>query len=263
MKSPSGLAGLFVSALVAALVAFAVTALLGGPAPRAAPPAAPAPESAPPAVKDLQRDVARLRAEVEELRGARRTAPPPRDPAAGEPGAASMDGDGAGPVEEGPAEGALPATRGELEALIDRRLAERAGPAGSEPPPPPRRRLSIEEAGAEMGLSTVEIDAARRAYREAELEMITAVMGTADIEAVKEELRAARDDPDRKAALVQKAVGNVIRNLGKLATLEDRRDRELRNFLPPEKVKKLKGYDLKPVLADRELEDIMKEAFGR
>ena len=100
------------------------------------------------------------------------------------------------------------------------------GPAG--PAVPARKRLSIEEAGEEMGLTSVEIDAARRVYRDSEMEMLTCVMGTADLDAIKEEAREAAEDPDKKAALINKAVGNMVRNLGRLATVEDRRNRELK-----------------------------------
>jgi len=195
--------------------------------------------------------VAALRARLDEALGrVRHAAPLP--PGADDDGVAS-DGDPAGP---------LPADRGALVALIDARIAEKVPLQAAREPGPRKPRRSIEEAGAEIGLNAFEIDAARAAYQAAEMEMITAVMGTSDLDAVKEEVRAARDDPDRKAALVQKAVGNVIRNLGRVVTIEDRRDRDLRRILSEEQVKRLKGYDLKPTAADAELEDILEEAFG-
>ncbi len=119
----------------------------------------------------------------------------------------------------------------------------------------------MEEACEEMGLSSVETDSVRRALRDMETELITSVMGTADLDLIKEEVRGVKDDPDRKAALVQKAVGNMIRNAGRLITLEDRRNRELKKFLTPEQVAKLKTYDLKSTVADPELEDILKDIF--
>ncbi|HEU4394590.1 MAG TPA: hypothetical protein VFS92_03430, partial [Planctomycetota bacterium] len=155
------------------------------------------------------------------------------------------------------------ATRAELVALIDERVAAiDADPvAAAKAAAAARKRLTVEEAGAEMGLTNLEIDAVKRAYREAENEMLNAIMGTSDVDAIKEEVRAAKDDPDRKAALVTKCVGNVFRNLGHVMTIEDRRDRELKKFLPEEQVKKLKGYDLKPTFDDADLESIMEDVF--
>lgn len=260
MKGTTGLAGLLVTSLVAALVAFAVAALLGPPAPPSRPPAGPGDA----ALLRLEGEIAALRARLDEAEGA----PPPgggsgpRPPAPG--GGAPSAGAAGDPLAAGPADPSapLPATRGDLVALIDARIAERGGAAPEWKPPPPKPRLTVEEAGAEMGLTPFEVDAVRSAYQAAEAELIASVMGTADLDAIKEEVAAAKEDPDRKAALVQKAVGNVIRNLGKMMTIEDRRDRDLRRVLSEEQVKKLKGYDLKPTLADAELEGILKDAFG-
>jgi hypothetical protein len=91
--------------------------------------------------------------------------------------------------------------------------------------------------------------------------MLLAVMGTADLEAIREEVRAAKDDPEKKAALVNKAIGNVFRNLGHVVTIEDRRDREMRKVLPEDKVKRLKEFDLKATFDDGDLEDVLGEVF--
>jgi hypothetical protein len=146
---------------------------------------------------------------------------------------------------------------------MDRRIALKAaqgvaaGGAAAQ-----RKRVTIEEAGAEMGLSSVEIDTARRIWRESENEMLTSVMGTPDLEAIKEELKAAAEDPGRKADLINKAVGNMFRNLGRIMTIEDRRDRELKKYLGEEQTKKLKGYDVKSTLEDPEMEDVLQKVLG-
>jgi hypothetical protein len=62
---------------------------------------------------------------------------------------------------------------------------------------------------------------------------------------------------------VNKAVANAIRNLGSLMTIEDRRDRELRKFLPEETVRKLRGYDVQSTVGDPELEGILRDVFDR
>lgn len=260
MSGGTGLAGLAVTALVAAVVAVAAAMLVP---PASAPP--PEDRAAPPVSgEDLRSEVARLRGEVAELRRARTSAP--ASPAAGAPGgdrtpsAGSAGTEGsASPVAAAP----LPATREELTALIDARIAERGGAAGpgGAPAEPEKKSVSIDEAGAAIGLSAFEIDAVRRVYRDAENEMLAAVMGTTDMDVIRQEVAAAKDDPDKKAALVNKAVGNVFRNLGHVMTIEDRRDRELKKVLPEEKVKQLKGYELKPTFEDAELEGLMKDVF--
>lgn len=258
MPGSQGLAGLAVTALVAALVAFGVAALLGGPA------APPAPVLSSPAPAG-DGEVARLRGEVarlrEDLARVRRDAPP-----AGAGAAAAPPEEKGGPTADpssstGDPSAPLPATRGELVTLIDARIFEK-GLAGIQAAPP-KRKVSVDDACGEMGLSSVETDSVKRVLREAETELIVSVMGTADLDAVKEEIRGVKEDPDAKAALVQKAVGNMIRNAGRLVTLEDRRDRELKRFLTPDQVKKLREYDLKSLVADEELEGILEDVFGK
>jgi len=258
MNGGTGLAGLAVTALVAAGVAIAATFLLASPA---APPAA-APGSSAASSGDLRAEVARLRAEVAELRGAKRPSPSASSPAAAPsevPAGTAASKEGAADAPSAP----LPATRGELDAIIDERIAKTLkgeGPAllagGAE-----KKKVTIDEAGAALGLSAFEIDAVRRVYRDAENEMLSAIMGTTDLEAIRLEVAAAKDDPDKKAALVNKAVGNVFRNLGHVMTIEDRRDRELRKVLPEDKVKQLKDYELKPTFEDAELEGLLKDVF--
>jgi hypothetical protein len=233
------MAGLAVTAVVSALVAFGVAALLGQGSPPPAPPAPPVPRQE--SIEPLRAEVARLRAEVAALRAGRPEPPP---------------GTAAPPPAAG--EAPAPATEAELVALIDRRIAARP-PAEAAPGP---ARKTLDEAGAELGLSSVDIDSVKRIWRESEMEALTAIMGTADMEAIKEEVKAAEDDPDRKAALVNKVVGNMVRNLGRIATIEDRRNRELKKFLSEDQVKKLKGMDIKPTMEDADLEGILKGTFG-
>jgi len=247
VSSSTGMAGLAVTAVVSGLVAFGVAALLGPSAPTS-PASAP---GAPDSTESLRREVERLRREIQELRAGR----------AGSPAAPA--GKAEPPV-------GIPATREELRTFVDERLAERlagglppgaAGGAGSAVSTAPRRP-TIDEAGAELGLSSVDIDSVKRIYRDSEIEALSLVMGTPDIDAVKEEVKAAEEDPDKKAALINKVVGNMVRNLGKVATIEDRRNRELRKLLSEDQVKKLKGMNVKPTLEEEGLENIMKGTFG-
>jgi len=253
----SGVAGLAVTALVAALVAAGVAALLP-----ASPPSTPPAGGGLPAAdvtRALREDVATLRAEVAEIRAAR--AAPPRAPGGAPPPSGDAVPPGTGPAPPAGTD-PLPASRAELEALIDERIAGAGPAAAAKAAEAAKKRLTVEEAGAEIGLSTLEIDAARRVYRNAESELLLALLGTTDLEAIKEEVRAAKDDPEKKAALVNKCVGNLFRNLGHVMTIEDRRDRELRKVLPEEQAKRLKGYDLKPTFEDVELESVLKDVFG-
>jgi hypothetical protein len=254
------MAGLVVTALVSALVAFGVASLIPpGPAP--APPPAASSTGVP---AELRKEVDRLRREVEELRAAKpvpiRAGPKAAAGNAGAPPAGTMDAEAGAGTDPG---GRLPSTRDKLVALIDERLDARAPaatPAG--PPYKPAKRMTIEEAGAELGLSSVDIDSVRRVWQESEMEALTMMMGTGDVDAIKEEVKAAEEDPDRKAALINKVVGNMFRNLGKFATIEGRRNRELKKFLTEDQVKKLKGMNIAPVTEGGGLEGIMKGTFG-
>jgi hypothetical protein len=245
------MAGLAVTAVVSALVAFGVATLLGASAPAGSPASPAGPDSA----EGLRREIDRLRREVQELRAARGPAAVPA-PA------------GAAPAGTAPATAAqaVPATREELRTFVDERLAERiAGGLVPQAPgaaAPVAVRKTLDEAGAELGLSSVDIDSVKRIYRDSEMEALTLVMGTPDIDAIREEVKAAEEDPDKKAALINKVIGNVFRNLGKVATIEDRRNRELKKFLSDEQMKKLKGMNVKPALEDEGLENIMKGTFG-
>ena len=260
MSSSTGMAGLAVTALVSALVAFGVAALVGtGPA---AAPTAPGGASGRSTEEDLRLEVSGLRREVAELRRSRAPGALPPPPASGTTAPAGTAGPGTGTSTPGSsAEGPLPTTRADLVALIDQRIGEKA-PGGIASATPGRKRVSIEEAGAELGLSSVDIDTTKRIWRESEGEAIGILMGTTDMDVVKQELREIRDDPDRKAAFINKAVGNAVGNFGRLMTIQDRRDRELRKYLPAETVKKLRTYDIKPGIDDSDLEGVLKEAFG-
>lgn len=260
MAGGSGLAGLAVTGLVAALVAFGVSAILA--------PGAKPPSGAPEASKgdaELRAEVDRLRREVAELRASgaanapgRASAASPTAPGAPTPEPAPADPK-APPAPD--AEGPLPADRRELVALIDRRIAEGWKSGAGATAVQPRRQVTIEEAGGEMGLSAVDIDSIRRVWRDFELERVAAVMGTTDLEVIKDELKGAKDDPSKKEALVNKGIANVLRNVGRLATLEDRRKRDLKRWLTDEQIQKLKSYDIKSVLNDPELEEILKDVF--
>jgi len=254
VSSNTGMAGLAVTAVVSALVAFGVAALLG---PSAAPPPSSTSAASPDSTESLRREVERLRHEVQELRAGR--------PA----GAAATEVPAPGGIPaaiSGAADGPAPATRAELRTFVDERLAERlaAGlvPGAAVQTYTPPARKTLDEAGAELGLSSVDIDSVKRVWRESEMEALASIMGTPDIETIKEEVKAAEEDPDKKAALINKVVGNMVRNLGKIATIEDRRNRELKKFLSDDQVKKLKGMNVKPTLDDTDLENILKGTFG-
>ncbi len=259
MASGTGVAGLAVTALVSALVAFGVASLIpAAPAPAPAPPAAAPAKEAP---EDLRKEVERLRRELDELRAAK-PAPATAPAAAKETAGTSPAGKGkrSGPAAVTDPDGPLPATRGELAALIDERIDARAA-AGSVPFQAPARK-TLEEAGAELGLSSVDLDSVKRVWEESEREALTLMMGTGDMDLIKEEVKAAEEDPDKKAALINKVVGNMFRNLGKIATIEGRRERELKKFLSEDQVKKLKGMHIAPVTEGADLEGIMKGTFG-
>lgn len=260
MASGTGMAGLVVTALVSALVAFGVASLL----PAASAPA-PVPTQEPPpgeGTADLRREVERLRREVEELRAAK---PAPirfvRGQAPGDPGGTDPGKEKDGEHEASPDPGApLPSTRADLAKLIDERIDARAA-AGVGTGQAPKRK-TIDEAGAELGLSSVDIDSVKRVWQQSEMEALAMVMGTADMDAIKEEIKAAEDDPDKKAVLINKVVGNMFRNLGKMATIEGRRTRELKKFLSEDQVRKLKAMNIAPVTDGASLEGLMKGTFG-
>jgi len=260
MASGTGMAGLAVTAVVSALVAFGVSLVFG---PALAPPPGAAPGSpgaagtagapgSPESTESLRREVERLRREVQELRGRATGTASPAAPAAS-----------ASPDPDDPAHRAIPATREELRAFVDARITERfasvpGGPGSGQA----RTRKTLDEAGAELGLSSVDLDSVKRVWKDSETEGVTLLMGTTDMDAIREEVRLAKDDPDRKAALINRVVGNMVRNLGRVATIKDRRDRELRKFLSEDQVGKLKAMDIRSTSEDEGMDEIFKGTFG-
>jgi hypothetical protein len=246
MSTPTGAAGLLVTALVSAVVAAGVSTLLSTSASAPAPsPAAGAGGTENPAAGTLEREVERLRTEVREIRAESRATSSP----SGGPATPSSS---------------TPPTRDEIRALVDERVAERLkdAPAVAAAASEPAKQRTLDEAGAELGLSSVDIDSVKRAWRASELEAVMLIMGTSDLDAIKEEVKAAEADPDRKKDLIKKVVGNGLRNFAEILTVEDRRNRELRKYLNEDQMKKLKGMDIRSTLADEGLEDVVERAFG-
>jgi hypothetical protein len=183
-------------------------------------------------------------------------------PVSGSDASATVEGSSEGPLVDG-GDDPLPSTKAELLALMDQRMDQRLSGVGTTPPlpVPPKRKLTVDEASDELGLSATQREHFRLVLRETEEEFIEALMGTRDPARIQAQARALRDDPEEKERFIQNVVGNAIRNVGKLVTLEDRRDRRLREVLDKEQVEKVRKMEFRPQIIDEETEKLLEDAF--
>jgi hypothetical protein len=166
-----------------------------------------------------------------EGRSGRATAPADADQAPATPGAVAPDGT---PY----------VSRAELEKALKEHLATTQAVPAPEPAVPKR---SVEEIAGEMGLSATEEANVRQILRESEEEAIRCLFGERPLAEVRDEFRAAKEDPEKMSALAQDMVGRAFANLGKLMTLENRTKRRVEETLGKERAKEFLGKPRKPV----------------
>jgi hypothetical protein len=175
-------------------------------------------------------------------------------------------------AEEAPAAGSTPGapppplapdgspyvSRAEMEAFARKyAAAAMSGPAGV-PVPAPVEKKSLEDIARDMNLSAGEEANLRNILRESEEEMIHSLFGNRPLDDIKREVKEAKDDPDKQAALMQGVVQNGIANVGKLMTAEKRMKNRVESVLGADRSAKFLATPRKPVI-DSDLEEVLKD----
>lgn len=146
-------------------------------------------------------------------------------------------------------------SRAELDAALVKHRTD-AIPVAAEPV----KSKTLEEIAQEMNLSAGEEAALREIARESETELATCLFGSRPIDEILADAAVAKDDPEKKAELTQTVVNNMIRNAGKLMTLESRTKKKVESVLGKDKAAEFQKYPMKPVLAAN-LEEWFKDGF--
>lgn len=107
---------------------------------------------------------------------------------------------------------------------------------------------TLEQIAQEMGLSASEEAEARTILRSSEEEAVRCLFGDRPLKEIGDEIRAAKDDPDKMEALVGETMGRAFSNLGKLATLEGRTRKRMEGALGKERAADLMRRPHVPVL---------------
>jgi len=176
---------------------------------------------------------------------------------------AADDAAGAGPPALAP-DGTPYVSRAEMVKYAGELAAKASAMRGNEfapvDPVKPVEKKSLEDIARDMNLSAGEEANLRNILRESEEEMVRSLFGDKPLDDVKREVKEAKDDPDKQAALVQTMAQNGIANLGKFVTSEKRMKKRVEDVLGKERGEKFLAAPRKPVL-DPEFEDLMKDAF--
>jgi hypothetical protein len=204
-------------------------------------------------VQKIERE--RLERRVGELE--KRPAAPPRAERRAADDAASAATPGAPPPPLAP-DGSPYVSRAEMEAFARKyAAAAMAAPSNVEPPKPVEKK-SLEDIARDMNLSAGEEANLRNILRESEEEMVHSLFGDRPLDDIKREVKEAKDDPDKQAALMQGVVQNGIANVGKIMTLENRMKKRVEGVLGAERSAKFLATPRKPVI-DADLENVLKD----
>jgi hypothetical protein len=148
-------------------------------------------------------------------------------------------------------------TANQVEALLDRRLGARGAARGEAipaPPPVPIRTLS--EVAAEMNLTSSEEALLRDGIKTMEEDMVKAVFGDRPIAEIAQEIREAKDDPDKQEALVNRVIGSGLANLGRFATYPTRKRKKVEEILGKDRSKEFLSKPIRPLI-DVDLDDVL------
>jgi hypothetical protein len=177
---------------------------------------------------------------------------------AAEEAASAAPATGAPPPPLAP-DGSPYVSRAEMEAFA-RKLASSYFPAatGDAAVHKPVEKKSLEEIARDMNLSAGEEANLRNILRESEEEMVRSLFGDKPMDDIKREVKDAKDDPDKQAALMQGVVQHGIANVGKLMTSEKRMKKRVESVLGAEKAATFLATPRKPVI-DSDLEEVMRD----
>lgn len=148
-------------------------------------------------------------------------------------------------------------SRAELEAAIAK--AGAAGrPAGVFTKPVEAKTL--EEIAQEMGMSASDEAGVRQVLRDSEEEALKSLFGDRPLTEIRDEVAAARDDPDKMQQLVTDTIGRGFQNVGKLMTLEMRTKKKVEGVLGKERAGEFLAKPHRPVL-EKEYGELLKDTF--
>lgn len=119
---------------------------------------------------------------------------------------------------------------------------------------------TLEEIAQEMGLSASDEANVRQVLRDSEEEAVKSLFGDRPLAEIRDELAAAREDPDKMQQLVTDTIGRGFQNVGKLMTLESRTKKKVEGVLGKERAKDFLGRPRRPVL-EKEYGELLNDAF--
>jgi hypothetical protein len=149
-------------------------------------------------------------------------------------------------------------SRAELEAYAKKHAAQFVPDAADVVVHKPVEKKSLEDIARDMNLSAGEEANLRNILRESEEEMVHSLFGDRPIEEIKREVKEAKDDPDKTAAIMQGVVQNGLANVGKIMTLENRMKKRVEAVLGKERGATFLAAPRKPVI-DADLEEVFDE----
>jgi hypothetical protein len=174
-----------------------------------------------------------------------------------ESAAAPAEGEGEVPLAP---DGTAYVSTKELEEAVKQALEKRGVQNWDPATFTPAQPKSLEEVALEMGLSAGEEARLQIILRETEDEALDIFFPGQKIEAVKQQLAGAKEDPDQLSQMAQQLAMRGVSNFGRLATLEKRRNMKIKQALGDEKAKEFRGKRVKPFYGD-DIEDLLGDIF--
>lgn len=190
----------------------------------------------------ISREQARALARIEEAVAQRNAAPA---------------GEGA-PTGATASDGTPYVSRAELDAAIAKAGAS-VRPVG--PFAKPVEVKTLEEIAQDMGMSASDEAGVRQVLRDSEEEALKSLFGDRPLTEIRDEVAAARDDPDKMQQLVTDTIGRGFQNVGKLMTLEMRTKKKVEGVLGKERAAEFLRTPRRPVL-EKEYGELLKDTFN-
>ena len=143
-----------------------------------------------------------------------------------------------------------PMTAADLSALIEeaatkamekREVANAAKQEAAEPV----KRVPLSQAARELGLTAAQETDVRQAYADSVESFLKVIAEPeSDVETLRREMIAAKDDPAKKAEITGKMLPKLFTKLGDVMKIEADRTRKINTAIGAENAKKLKGMKL-------------------